>query len=417
MKPRMAVTVLAATLGACGSTDEAWIPERLWNGDVESLRMAADASHRLFLVWSSPVEGEQGGVWAAVAEPDGRWSAPARLSAKGREPRVGAGGGGAMGAMAVWWEPDAPRLRWSRWAPPGWTAAQPLPAGDGPSPAELAVEATGDAMAIWFDRPALRVATYRLDRGWEPPQVIASAADTTLVGPAAVARAGTEAATLWNATFVQVRVRTSVTSFRWIDGAWRSAFVGSSGPAAVTFDGSGTAVAASATVPSTVGVTDVLVRSFVGLPAGDWTEDTLSLKGLSRLALARSSAGEVALLYGDRSAAIELLYRPFDGRSFQAAERVHVAATAGVGAVGPIALGLSDGSAVAAWFEGGQVWAAVKTGATWAVAQPVLTSADDCGAETSGSLAAAATPSRMTVVWSDRGCGVPALWIAHRLRD
>jgi len=421
MTSRISVTFLAATLAACASTPAAptgptWTAQPLWNGDVESLRMANDAGYRLFLVWSSAVEGEQKGVWAAVAQSDGRWSTPARLSSSGREPRVGAGGGGAM---AVWWEPEPPRLQWSRWGPAGWSAAQPLPAEQRPSHAELSLDASGNALAAWFDRPALTVATYRLDRGWDPPQVIATAASNMSFDALAAARAGTEAVTLWSVTtVVLVRPLSAVTSLRWIDGAWRSASFGGGGTAAVTFHASGAAVGASATVLSTLGFVPVRVSAFVGLPAGDWAEETLSTKGLFPLDLARSSTGEVGLLYGDSTGStIELFYRAFDGRLFQAAERVRLTGTSDVAAIGPIALGPSDDSTVAAWFEGRQVWAAVRIASGWSRAEPVGTSGADCADLEPRSLAAASAPQGLTVVWSERGCALTALWVARRPRD
>jgi hypothetical protein len=417
----MCVTLLAATLAACGSTPATptgptWTAQPLWNGDVESLRMANDASQRLFLVWSSAVQGEHNGVWAAVSEPDGRWSTPARLSSNGSEPRVGAGGGAAM---AVWWEPDPPRLQWSRWDPAGWSAPRPMPAGQRPFHAEVSVDATGEALAAWFDRPALMVATFRLGRGWDPPQVIATAASNMAFDALAAARAGTDAVTLWSVTtVVLVRPFRAVTSLRWIDAAWRSASFGGGGTAAVTFHRSGAAVGASATVLSTIGFPPVRVSAFVGLPAGDWAEETLSTKGLFPLDLARSSTGEVGLLYGDSTgSAIELFHRAFDGRLFQAPERVRLTGTSDVDAFGPIALGASDDSPVAAWFEGGQVWAAVRSGSGWSTAEPIGTSGADCPARKPPALAASSAPQGLTVVWSDRGCALNALWVARRPRD
>jgi hypothetical protein len=434
----IAMAGASACSGPSAIPTEGWTePLSIWSFHPRSyfgiydLDFAVSAEDRAFATWSYFNETD-GGIFVAVREPGGGWSpaqhldhsSPAAQTHPGAPEIVGIDPGG--GALIVWKErtADGSRAFWSSrhdgrsFSVPGPFAT--LPREDTGEAA--AMGGRGEAIVAWAEGTDMRTVAYAPGQGWAEPVLAARATPGAYVVARSAAMRDSEALTVWTVATADPNLPGnsvgSLLTIRRQDGAWLPAELVAKASrvfdAAVTFDGNGSAIVAwgeQATISSYHVRASVFDgRAWVGV---------LDVPG-SQASLARSSRGDVALIFGnDVFGAGEVTVTRFDGHRFGPAETVRPPGRIQfLGSAPRLALSGGRGD-VATWLESDrdgvvELWTAFTSAAgSWSPPERMrLTATPECPPPAKGVLfdlvpIPGVTPSGVaSVVWAEgEECG------------
>jgi hypothetical protein len=156
-------------------------------GDALAGDVAMDGSGNAVAVWS--VRSGGGTLWSSRFAATGGWSTPQRLDEEinsdgsaeaGYYPRVAVEPAGT--AIVVWEASTSPQSAWARIgaASGAWQPATRLEAaGEAAVGVDIAIDATGDAIAVWHgtESISIRARRYTPGAGWGPAETVESTSD------------------------------------------------------------------------------------------------------------------------------------------------------------------------------------------------------------------------------------------------
>lgn len=217
------------------------------NGSVWSVRVAMGADGRAFVVWEQQ-DGTRWDVWTNRYEVGSGWATAVLLEADdtgdAQSPSVAVDGAG--NAIAAWQQSDGTRVNIvaNRYVQgTGWTGAQPVDTTDlGTFAPDVAMDASGNALAVWTQSDGMRYSIwanrYVAGTGWSGAVRLEAASELGTRTPRVAVNASGNAVVAWQDRPDQVDIRACL----------YSSATGWGTPVALETDNTGDAVGASVAI-------------------------------------------------------------------------------------------------------------------------------------------------------------------------
>jgi hypothetical protein len=203
----LAILIAAAALPASALAAPTWLAPTILSaggGEADDPQVAVDPEGEAVVVWEH-YDGSDWIIQAAARPPGGTWRAPIDLSVAGQnadEPRVALDANGD--AVAVWERDDGTEeIVQAATRPAGGTWGAPVDlsaAGESAKEARVALDANGDAVAVWErddgTEEIVQAATRAAGGSWEAPIDLSAAGESAHDPHVAVDPAG-DAIAVW----------------------------------------------------------------------------------------------------------------------------------------------------------------------------------------------------------------------------